>query len=63
MKGYEPNTQLVLHNIKEEDMEDYLGCHNEKLALALGLLSVPEGEVVIRIVKNLEVCGDCHSLM
>ncbi|XP_020102690.1 pentatricopeptide repeat-containing protein DWY1, chloroplastic-like [Ananas comosus] len=62
-KGYELNTELVLHNIEEEDMEDYFGCHSEKLALALELLSAPEGEVVIRIVKNLRVCGDCHFLM
>ncbi|OAY80440.1 Pentatricopeptide repeat-containing protein [Ananas comosus] len=62
-KGYEPNTEWVLHNIEEEDKEDSLGCHSEKLALALGLLSAPKGEVVIRIVKNLRVCGDCHSLM
>ncbi|XP_073004279.1 pentatricopeptide repeat-containing protein At1g04840 [Typha latifolia] len=60
--GYEPNTEWVLHNIEEEDKEDSLACHSEKLALAFGLLSAAEEED-IRIVKNLRVCGDCHSLM
>ncbi|XP_020260291.1 pentatricopeptide repeat-containing protein At1g04840-like [Asparagus officinalis] len=60
--GYKPSTEWVLHNIEEEDKEDSLGWHSEKLALALGLLSTVEGEE-ITIVKNLRVCGDCHSLM
>ncbi|KAF9607496.1 hypothetical protein IFM89_036446 [Coptis chinensis] len=61
-KGYMPNTEWVLHNIEEEEKEDALGSHSEKLALAFGLISIP-AEMAIRIVKNLRVCGDCHSLM
>lgn len=61
-QGYIPNTGWVLHNIEEEEKEDALGSHSEKLALAFGLISTPSGSV-IRIVKNLRVCGDCHSLM
>jgi len=60
--GYEASTEWVLHNIEEEDKEDSLGHHGEKLALCLGLLSTAEEEE-IRIVKNLRVCGDCHNLM
>lgn len=61
-EGYMPGTEWVLHNIEEEEKEDALGSHSEKLALAFGLLrSAPR--MTIRIVKNLRVCGDCHSLM
>ncbi|XP_068668295.1 pentatricopeptide repeat-containing protein At1g04840 [Aristolochia californica] len=61
-QGYMPDTGWVLHNIEEEDKGDAIGSHSEKLALAFGLITIPSGED-IRIVKNLRVCGDCHSLM
>nr|GMC91673.1 pentatricopeptide repeat-containing protein At1g04840 [Ipomoea batatas] len=61
-QGYMPETEWVLHNIEEEEKEDALGSHSEKLALAFGLISTGPS-TVIRIVKNLRVCGDCHSLM
>ncbi|KAJ4967968.1 hypothetical protein NE237_014669 [Protea cynaroides] len=61
-QGYIPNTESVLHNIEEEEKEDALGSHSEKLALAYGLISTPLG-MALRIVKNLRVCGDCHSMM
>ncbi|KAK9138357.1 hypothetical protein Sjap_008951 [Stephania japonica] len=61
-EGYNPDTKWVLHNIEEEEKEDALGSHSEKLALAFGIMSTPNG-TTIRIVKNLRVCGDCHSLM
>ncbi|KAH7284086.1 hypothetical protein KP509_34G039000 [Ceratopteris richardii] len=34
--------------------------HSEKLAIAFGLISTPEGST-IRVSKNLRVCSDCHS--
>lgn len=34
--------------------------HSEKLAIAFGIARTPEG-TCLRIVKNLRVCGDCHS--
>ncbi|CAN4090890.1 unnamed protein product [Withania somnifera] len=61
-QGYMPETEWVLHNIDEEEKEGALGSHSEKLALAFGLISTVPG-VIIMIVKNLRVCGDCHSLM
>lgn len=61
-QGYMPSTEWVLHNIEEEEKEDALGSHSEKLALAFAFISTPPG-TTIRIVKNLRVCGDCHSLM
>ncbi|XP_043703561.1 pentatricopeptide repeat-containing protein At1g04840-like [Telopea speciosissima] len=61
-QGYMPNTESVLHNIEEEEKEVAMGSHSEKLALAYGLISTPLG-TALRIVKNLKVCGDCHSMM
>ncbi|KAK9100781.1 hypothetical protein Scep_024211 [Stephania cephalantha] len=58
--GYVPTTSEVLLDIDEEDKEDALNLHSEKLAIAFALLNSRPG-APIRIVKNLRVCGDCHS--
>ncbi|BFG18502.1 hypothetical protein CerSpe_047760 [Prunus speciosa] len=58
--GYKLKTDLVLHNIDEEEKEDALSVHSEKLAIAFGLISTSPG-TTIRIVKNLRVCNDCHD--
>ncbi|KAF7830093.1 pentatricopeptide repeat-containing protein [Senna tora] len=60
LAGYKPKTDLVVHNVEEEEKEDALSSHSEKLALAFGLISTSEG-TTIRIVKNLRVCDDCHD--
>lgn len=60
MEGYVASTSEVLLDIDEEDKEDVLHWHSEKLAIAFALLKTPPG-TSIRIVKNLRVCGDCHS--
>ncbi|XP_057863845.1 pentatricopeptide repeat-containing protein At2g13600 isoform X2 [Cryptomeria japonica] len=57
--GYVPNTKFVLHDVDEERKENILSYHSEKLAIAFGLISTPPGKL-IRVVKNLRVCGDCH---
>eukprot|EP00250_Pteridium_aquilinum_P008334 c17860_g2_i1 orf=1063-3228(+) len=43
-----------------EDKEDTSCGHCERLALAFGLVSTPQG-ATIRILKNLRVCEDCHN--
>ncbi|PKU84301.1 pentatricopeptide repeat-containing protein At4g21065 [Dendrobium catenatum] len=58
--GYMATTSEILLDIDEEDKEDALHWHSEKLAIAFALLKTPPG-TKIRIVKNLRVCGDCHS--
>jgi hypothetical protein len=58
--GYVPERISVLHDVEEEQKEDILFHHSEKLAIAFGLISTPLG-TSIRIVKNLRVCGDCHT--
>ncbi|KAK2977195.1 hypothetical protein RJ640_008820 [Escallonia rubra] len=58
--GYCPDSSFALHDVDEEEKAYSLGYHSEKLAVAYGLLKVPEG-LPIRVMKNLRVCGDCHS--
>ena len=59
--GYVPNTSLVFHaDMEDEEKEVTLRYHSEKLAITFGLLNTPPG-TTIRVVKNLRVCGDCHS--
>ncbi|XP_023748443.1 pentatricopeptide repeat-containing protein At5g50990 [Lactuca sativa] len=59
-EGYVPVTELVLMDISEEEKEENLNYHSEKLALAYGILkSTPGSE--IRVSKNLRTCLDCHS--
>ncbi|EOY19146.1 Pentatricopeptide repeat (PPR) superfamily protein, putative isoform 1 [Theobroma cacao] len=60
--GYVPTTEYVLFDIEEEEKEHFLGCHSEKLAIAFGLISTAPTDV-IRVVKNLRVCGDCHEVI
>lgn len=58
--GYAPDTSCVLHNVDEEEKENLLCGHSERLAIAFGLLNTPPGKT-IRVSKNLRVCNDCHS--
>eukprot|EP01018_Ginkgo_biloba_P013110 Gb_10113 [translate_table: standard] len=58
--GYVPDTGFVLHDVEHEYKEHVLSNHSEKLAIAFGLISTPHG-TPIRIIKNLRVCGDCHT--
>ncbi|CAN6447703.1 unnamed protein product [Victoria cruziana] len=60
--GYLPDTRFVLHDIDQEAKEEALLYHSERLALAYGLLSSPACSP-IRIIKNLRICGDCHSAL
>ncbi|PIA27030.1 hypothetical protein AQUCO_08300008v1 [Aquilegia coerulea] len=59
--GYTPQTNIVLHDIGELEKEQALGVHSEKLAIAFGLISTQPG-TPIKIVKNLRVCTDCHTV-
>ncbi|KAH9800319.1 pentatricopeptide repeat-containing protein [Citrus sinensis] len=58
--GFVPDTSEVLYDMDEEWKEGALSHHSEKLAIAYGLISTKPG-TTIRIVKNLRVCGNCHS--
>lgn len=60
--GYVPDTEFVLHDIDEEQKESSLLYHSEKLAVAYALLVTPQG-MPIQIMKNLRICGDCHTFI
>jgi len=60
--GYAAETNLVLHDIGEEDKENALNYHSEKLAVAYGLISTGDG-TPIQVIKNLRICVDCHAVI
>ncbi|KAK0585328.1 hypothetical protein LWI29_026904 [Acer saccharum] len=60
LAGYSGNTADALFDIDEEEKEDALYRHSEKLAIAFGIMKTKAG-TPIRIVKNLRVCEDCHT--
>lgn len=60
--GYLPDTNYVLHDVEEEHKEAILSQHSERLAIAFGLIATHSG-TPIQIVKNLRVCGDCHTVI
>ncbi|PRQ30527.1 putative tetratricopeptide-like helical domain, DYW domain-containing protein [Rosa chinensis] len=59
--GYVPDTSYSLQDTDEEQKEQNLWNHSERIALAFGLINTPEGSPV-KVFKNLRVCGDCHSV-
>ncbi|KAJ0052171.1 hypothetical protein Pint_01865 [Pistacia integerrima] len=60
--GHVPDTTQVLLCIEDEkEKEAELENHSERLAIAFGLINIKPGSP-IRIVKNLRVCNDCHSV-
>ncbi|XP_065871339.1 pentatricopeptide repeat-containing protein At5g04780, mitochondrial [Euphorbia lathyris] len=60
--GYKCETEYELHYVDEDRKRELLRQHSEKLALVFGLMCLPP-TVPIRIMKNLQICGDCHSFM
>ncbi|XP_026443593.1 pentatricopeptide repeat-containing protein At3g62890-like [Papaver somniferum] len=60
--GYITNTNPVLFDLSDEEKEQAVSWHSEKLAVAFGLLSTHSGAPIM-IVKNLRICDDCHSAM
>ncbi|CAN0853822.1 Pentatricopeptide repeat-containing protein At4g21065 [Linum grandiflorum] len=63
VEGYEPYTSNVFHDIEDEEKEQSIGFHSEKLAVAFALVSFTDSRRTIRIMKNLRTCRDCHSFM
>ncbi|KAG0461851.1 hypothetical protein HPP92_020327 [Vanilla planifolia] len=61
-RGYQPSTDLALQDVEEQDKEQMLCGHSEKLAVALGLISTSPG-TPLRVIKNLRICGDCHAVI
>ncbi|KAF8400047.1 hypothetical protein HHK36_015922 [Tetracentron sinense] len=58
--GYVPDMTSVLHDVDQEEKEMILRVHSEKLAVSFGIMTTVPG-TTIQIIKNLRVCGDCHT--
>ncbi|KAL1336769.1 hypothetical protein AAHE18_10G086500 [Arachis hypogaea] len=58
--GYVPDYSFVLQDVEDDEKEQILMSHYERLAMAFGIISTPPRSP-IRIFKNLRVCGDCHN--
>ncbi|XP_028778483.1 pentatricopeptide repeat-containing protein At4g33990 [Neltuma alba] len=58
--GYVPDYSFVLQDVEDDEKEQILTSHSERLAIAFGIISTPPRSL-IRIFKNLRVCGDCHN--
>ncbi|KAK4775688.1 hypothetical protein SAY87_023649 [Trapa incisa] len=59
--GHRARTRTVMFDIEEEEKEDALSYHSERLAIAFALITMEPG-IPIRITKNLRVCEDCHAI-
>ncbi|KAK9713497.1 hypothetical protein RND81_06G031100 [Saponaria officinalis] len=59
-EGYVPDTNFVLHDVEEEQKEENLSYHSEKLAVVFGIISTSHG-TPIKVYKNLRTCVDCHT--
>ncbi|PRQ54981.1 putative tetratricopeptide-like helical domain, DYW domain-containing protein [Rosa chinensis] len=62
MMGYKAEIEHDLHYVEESRKHELLRHHSEKLAFTFGLMCLPS-TAPIRIMKNLRICGDCHSFM
>ncbi|KAL8209114.1 hypothetical protein R6Q57_008526 [Mikania cordata] len=59
--GYVPEIRYTLRDLEIENQEEILSYHSEKLAV--GFVLTRKSELPIRIMKNLRVCGDCHTFL
>ncbi|KAK9163712.1 hypothetical protein Syun_004614 [Stephania yunnanensis] len=59
-EGYVADTNHVLREVGGEEKRQTIGYHSERLAIAFSLITFPP-ERPIRVMKNLRVCGDCHT--
>ncbi|KAJ8754527.1 hypothetical protein K2173_005688 [Erythroxylum novogranatense] len=60
--GYKSQAEYDLHDVEDNKKQELLRHHSEKLAFTFGLMCLPF-TAPIRIMKNLRICGDCHSFL
>uniref|UniRef100_A0A2N9IZ22 DYW domain-containing protein n=1 Tax=Fagus sylvatica TaxID=28930 RepID=A0A2N9IZ22_FAGSY len=58
--GYVADTSFVLREVDGDEKNQTIRYHSERLAITFALITFPP-ERPIRIMKNLRVCGDCHT--
>jgi pentatricopeptide repeat protein len=61
-EGYTPSIELVTKDVSQEEREENLSFHSEKLAVAYSVLKTGPGTEIL-VSKNLQTCGDCHEWM
>ncbi|KAK8933732.1 Pentatricopeptide repeat-containing protein [Platanthera zijinensis] len=62
--GYVPVTESATRDVSEEEKEETLSCHSEKLAVAFCVMKKGRHEFGdICVSKNLQTCWDCHEWM
>ncbi|XP_047165270.1 pentatricopeptide repeat-containing protein At3g62890-like isoform X2 [Vigna umbellata] len=62
IEGYVPTTSEISLDIDDEEKETALFRHSEKLAVAFGLITIAP-PTPIRVMKNLRICNDCHTVV
>ncbi|XP_020586082.1 pentatricopeptide repeat-containing protein At5g66520-like [Phalaenopsis equestris] len=60
--GYSPVMSQVAVDVDQEEMEQALFGHSERIAIAFGIMRLGKG-LPIHIIKNLRVCDDCHLVI
>ncbi|KAF7821982.1 pentatricopeptide repeat-containing protein [Senna tora] len=58
--GYHADSSFVLHDVEEEEKEQSLLYHSEKIAIAFGILNTSPSKPIV-VTKNLRICVDCHT--
>ena len=60
--GFKHDDNCMTRQLKESETVEYVLCrHAEKLALAYGVLKIPNKKHIIHINKNMRMCADCHE--
>nr|GMD29967.1 pentatricopeptide repeat-containing protein At3g16610 [Ipomoea batatas] len=60
--GYRSEFDFVYQDVEEEEKEQILLYHSEKLAVAFALLNLKPSKPIL-VTKNLRVCVDCHTAL
>ncbi|XP_028785951.1 pentatricopeptide repeat-containing protein At3g16610-like [Neltuma alba] len=58
--GYRADYSSSLHDVEEEEKEQNLLSHSEKIAIAFGILNINPRKPIV-VTKNLRICVDCHT--
>ncbi|XP_071737544.1 putative pentatricopeptide repeat-containing protein At5g52630 [Rutidosis leptorrhynchoides] len=58
--GYVADTSYVLREVGGEEKNMSIRYHSERLAIAFALITFKDNRP-IRVMKNLRICGDCHT--
>ncbi|KAL0925824.1 hypothetical protein M5K25_004194 [Dendrobium thyrsiflorum] len=58
--GYSPIMSKASVDVDQEETEQALFGHSERIAIAFGIMRLGPS-LAIHVIKNLRVCDDCHS--